>query len=288
MIIPQVIINGLLVGGVYVLASIGLSVIYGVLKIVNFAHGAFLMVGMFIAYWSFKLLGLDPVLAIIIAAPLLALLGVATYTAVIKPILSEVHYIQMFIMFGVLLVLENLANILFTVDARTLTTVYSDLVVRAGPLVMSVPRLLAFVVGGIATAALYGFLRFTYAGKAIRAVSQDARAARLMGINNERIYVQAMAIGMVCTAVSGAVLVTYYPVYPSVGGGFLLICFIVVILGGPGNIIGAIVSGLMVGLVESLSGYFISPSMSPLVYFLIFILALLIRPYGLFGERAGL
>lgn len=282
--IAQLIINGLLLGGIYALISVGLTLIFGVLEIINFAHGEFLMLGMYASFWLFQLLGVDPYLGLLIVIPSFFLVGLAVQRIIIQPIIDAPPLNQIFATVGLSIVLQNAALFFWKADYRTVRTDYSSLVLKAGDLMISFPRLVAFVLALTMIAALLIFLKKTYTGKAITALAQQRRAAMLMGININRTYQIAFGIGIACVGAAGAMLIPIYYAFPTVGALFVLIAFVVVILGGYNSLVGALVGGLIIGLVEAFSGFFLSPHLKEAVYFVIFILILLFRPTGLFGR----
>jgi branched-chain amino acid transport system permease protein len=282
--IAQLIINGLLLGGIYALISVGLTLIFGVLEIINFAHGEFLMLGMYASFWLFQLLGVDPYLGLLIVIPSFFFVGLAVQRIIIQPIIDAPPLNQIFATVGLSIVLQNAALFFWKADYRTVRTDYSSLVLKAGDLMISFPRLVAFVLALTMIAALLIFLKKTYTGKAITALAQQRRAAMLMGINIYRTYQIAFGIGIACVGAAGAILIPVYYAFPTVGSLFVLIAFVVVILGGYNSLVGALVGGLIIGLVEAFSGFFLSPHLKEAVYFVIFILILLFRPTGLFGR----
>ena len=282
--ILQLIINGVLLGGIYALISIGLTLIFGVLEIVNFAHGEFLMLAMYASYFLFQFYGIDPYLSVLIVLPLFFLIGVAVQRATIQPILNAPPLNQIFMTVGLSMVLQNAALFFWTADYRIVRTSYSALTLRAEGLMVSFPRLVAFLLAMGLIAGLLVFLQKTYTGKAIRALAQERKAAMLMGINVYRTYQIAFGIGTACVGAAGAMLIPVYFVFPSVGALFVLIAFVVVILGGYNSLTGSLVGGLIIGVVEAFSGFFISPHLKEAIYFVIFILILLFRPTGLFGR----
>jgi branched-chain amino acid transport system permease protein len=282
--ILQLAINGLLLGGMYGLISIGLTLIFGVLEIVNFAHGEFLMISMYVAFWLFQLYGIDPYLSMLIILPVFFLIGIVVQRITIQPILNAPPLNQIFMTVGLSMVLQNAALFIWTADYRTLKTSYSALTLKAAGLIISFPRLVAFLLAMALIAALLIFLKRTYTGKAIRALAQERKAAMLMGINVYRTYQIAFGIGIACVGAAGAMLMPVYFVFPSVGSLFVLIAFVVVILGGYNSLVGSLVGGLIIGVVEAFSGFFISPHLKEAIYFVIFILILLFKPTGLFGR----
>ena len=283
-IIIQLIINGLLLGGMYALISIGLTLIFGVLEIINFAHGEFLMLSMFASFWLFQLYGIDPYLSLLIILPLFFLIGLAIQRAIIQPILNAPPLNQIFMTVGLSMVLQNLALFVWRADYRTVKTAYSALTLKTSGLMISFPRLVAFILAMGVIGALLIFLKKTYTGKAIRALAQDRRAAMLVGINVYRTYQIAFGIGIACVGAAGAILMPVYFVFPSVGALFVLIAFVVVVLGGYNSLTGALIGGLIIGVVDAFSGFFISPHLREAISFVIFILILLFRPRGLLGR----
>ena len=282
--IIQLIINGLLLGGIYALISIGLTFIFGVLEIINFAHGEFLMLSMYVTYWLFHLYKVDPYVSIMVILPLFFLIGLFVQRVTIQPIIDAPPLNQIFMTVGLSMVLQNAALFFWKADYRTVRTAYSALTLKTSGLIVSFPRLVAFVLAMMTIAALLLFLKKTYTGKAIRALTQERRGAMLMGINVYRTYQIAFGIGIACVGVAGAMLIPVYYAFPTVGSLFVLIAFVVVILGGYNSLIGALIGGLIIGLVEAFSGFFLSPHLKEAVYFVIFILILLFRPTGLFGR----
>jgi branched-chain amino acid transport system permease protein len=280
----QLLINGLLLGGLYALISIGLTLIFGVLEIVNFAHGEFLMLSMYASYWLFQLYGIDPYLSILIILPTFFLIGLAVQRVTIQPIINAPPLNQVFMTVGLSMVLQNAALFVWSADYRTVKTAYSSLNLKTSGLIINFPRLVAFILAIAIIAALLVYLKKTYTGKAIRALAQERRAAMLMGINVYRTYQIAFGIGIACVGAAGAMLIPVYFVFPGVGALFVLIAFVVVILGGYNSLVGSLIGGLIIGVVEAFSGFFISPHLKEAIYFVIFILILLFRPAGLFGR----
>ena len=290
--ILQLTINGLLLGGIYSLIAIGLTLIFGVVRIINLAQGEFLMIGMFATFWIFSLLKIDPYLALFIFTPLLFLLGMGTERLIIKPIQNAPPIAQIFSTFGLSIVLQNGALMFWKSDYRSLETSYSNAVISWAGLMINVPRLVAFGSAVGIVIFLYLFLQRTYLGKAMNAVAQDRDAAQLMGVDINRVYMLAFGLGIGLEGLAGALIMPIYATYPTVGFTFGLIAFVVVVLGGLGNMVGAFLGGLVIGLVESFSGFYISPELNTAIYFLIFVLVLIVRPSGLMGivgaEEMGL
>lgn len=279
----QVVISGILIGGIYALISMGLTLIFGVTRIVNFAHGEYVMLAMFGTFVLSQRFGLDPYVSVIPIAVLAFLAGAVTQRVIIQPLLNASHASQIFVTMGLSITLMNLALMVWGADFQSVRTPYEAAVLSLGPWTVGVPRAVTFLVAVAMMVGMLLFLRNTYLGKAITAVSQDRMAAMLMGIDVNRVYIIAFGIGIACVGVAGAVLMPIYSVFPTVGAYFGLTAYVVVVLGGMGSMVGAMVGGLVIGVVEALSGYFISPGLKEAVYLLIFILMLVIRPSGLFG-----
>lgn len=281
--------SGLMVGAIYGLVSIGLTLIFGVLRMINFAHGHFLMVAMYVTFWLNHLLGLDPYLAVFIVAPLLFGFGLLVQRVLLQPTLGTAgaSMTQTFVTLGLTMILQNSALALFTADYRSIRTPYSASVIELLGARVSVPRLVIFVVTiGIAV-GLHLFLRQTYLGKAIRATVENARAAQVMGVNVKRVYLVTFGLGSAIVGVAGALLMPVYYVFPRLGLDFVMIAFIVSVLGGLGSVPGAIVAGFLIGVIETVSGFLISSAWKQAVYFVLFILVLIFRPAGLFGIRGA-
>ncbi len=283
----QLLINGILLGGIYALISIGLTMIWGVMQIVNFAHGEYLMLGMYATFWLFQLYGIDPYLSLLIVAPLLFLLGVITQRVVVDPILNAPHVAQIFATVGLSIVLQNLALFFWKADYRTVRLADSITNLKFQGLIVSFPRLMAFAITLAMVIALFLFLKRTHLGKALRATADNKRAAHLMGINVGRLYYLALGMGTACVGIAGGILMPMYMVFPTAGGYFVLIAFVVVVLGGMGSMTGAFIGGLIIGVVEAFSGFYLAPALKEVVYFLVFILILAFRPSGLLGKATG-
>jgi len=283
----QVIVSGLLLGGIYSLISIGLTLIFGIIRIINFAHGEFLMIAMYASFWLYNLLHLDPYLSIILVVPLLFLFGIISERLVIRPIIKAPSAMQIFATVGLGMVLSNMALFLWKADYRTVKTAYQTNTLQLGSVLVSFPRLVAFLIAIAVSLGFFYFLRNTYTGKALRSVAQNRQAAMLMGIDVSKMYMIAFGLGTACVGVAGALLMPVYYVFPTVGSYFGITAFVVVVLGGMGNMTGAFLGGLIIGLVESISGFYIDPSLKEAIYFMLFILVLLFKPSGLFGLKGA-
>jgi branched-chain amino acid transport system permease protein len=283
----QAVVSGLLLGGVYGLVASGLTLIFGVLRIINFAHGAVMMLGMYASYWLWVGLGVDPYVSVLVTAPLFFLLGMGIQRLVIEPNRDAAEHNQLLLTLGLALFLENLALVLWHGDFRTLRVPYANTSFVIGDALVEVSRLVAAGGAVLIALALFVFLRRTDVGKAIRALSEEREGAMLVGIDVARIRAVAFGIGSACVAVAGALITPFFYVAPDVGESFNIMAFVVVVLGGMGNFIGALVGGLIVGLAESLGAALLPGSLKQLVVFVIFVLVLLFRPEGLFGGARG-
>lgn len=283
-ILIQNLINGLLIGGVYSLVAIGLTLIYGVMIIINFAHGELLMLGMYVAYWAFTLAGIHPYVSSILAAALLFALGMIIQRGLVQRVLGANVLNQILLLLGVSTLLVGLAQLLFKADPRTLRLPISSTSINIGELILNIPRLIAFIASMVIAGGLYLFLRRSKLGKAIRACSQSRDAAQLVGINVKLIYMITFGIGAAVTGIAGAFMMPFFPVNPTIGGVFSVTAFVVVVLGTMGNFIGAFIGGLIIGVAETFGGFFLGGDMKQVVSMVIFILVLLLRPQGLFGK----
>ena len=281
--ILNVLVFGILLGGIYGLVSIGLNLIFGVVRIVNFAQGELVMFGMYGSYYAYAFLGLNPYLSVLVVAPLVGLLGMAIQRLVIQPLRDEPN-MQIFATFGLLIMFQNIMLAVSRGEAFSIGGQVGADVLTVGDLKISVVRLVTLVATTLITIGLHLFLSRTMAGKAIRAVTQDKRAARVMGINVERTFLITFGIGAALAGMAGALLTPIYSITPAVGGNFILAAFAVVVLGGLGSVWGAYIGGLIVGVVEAFAGYYIDPALKNAIWFIIFLVVLIVRPSGLLGQ----
>jgi len=282
----QIIVNGLFTGGIYALVSVGLTLIYGVMIIVNFAHGEFLMLGIYIAFFAYTLFGIDPYLAIPIALVIVAILGALIQRGLVQGVLSAHPLNQIVLLVGVSTLLVGLVQFFFTAEPKSIHVSYETEVISFMDLRFSIPRSIAFFASMGISLALYLFLRYTKTGKAIRAVSQSRQAASLMGINVKSIYMLTFGIGTAVTAVAGVLLAPNHTMIPTMGQPYSVIAFVIVVLGTMGNFVGAFLGGLIIGVVESFAGFFLGGDVKIIASMLIFILILLFKPAGLFGRKS--
>jgi len=280
----QALVDGLALGGVYSLVSIGLTLIYGTLDIVNFAHGDFMMIGMYVAYMLNVAVGFDPLQSLFICTSVLFVIGLAVERGLIHYILDAPPASQIFVTFGLLIALESVALIIWGPDYRVIRTSYSLADVRIGAISISAPRAISFVISLMFSGLLYLFLAKTYLGRAIRAVSQHREGAMLVGVDIHQTYMVAFGLGLACVGIAGALVSSFFYIYPDAGLAYTLVAFVVCVLGGMGSFIGALIGGLIIGVTESLTGFFILPAIKELGSFTVFILILLFKPTGLFGR----
>lgn len=286
----QAIINGVLIGSIYGLTALGLTLIFGVIKVINFAHGSILMVGMYAAYWMVKLTGVNPYAALVIVVPALFFFGYFMQQLVIKPVFKAERDVRepatvIIVTTGVWYVLDNLSLMMFGAEYRVLKTSITGHIFVIGDYIISAPKFYGFI-ATIATAlALFWFLKYTRMGKAIRAASLDRDAASLMGINQYKIYNIAFGIGTATAGVAGCVLLPFYYVFPTVGVIFDIKAFIIVVLGGLGSIHGAVIGGVIVGLIESIFSQFMASTWTEAITYAVFLMILFFKPSGLFGSK---
>jgi branched-chain amino acid transport system permease protein len=285
-ILTQAVVNGLLIGGVYALVSIGVTLIFGVVKIVNFAQGEFVMIGMYISFFLATYLGIDPLASLLVTMPVLFVAGVLIQHLLIRRVLALGDMQQIFLTFALSLLLVNVALLLFTANYRTVETPYSEAAIHIGPIYVAVAKLIAFAVAMALSGALWAFLRSTDLGKAMRAAAQNPDVAMLMGINTGRVFCVAVGVALALAGAAGSLLMPFYPAYPMVGQVFVLMAFVAVVLGTLGNVTGALIASLMMGVAESLGIQFVGADSGLIVVFLMLLATLAVRPSGLFGARA--
>jgi branched-chain amino acid transport system permease protein len=279
-------LNGLTTGAVYALVALGLTLIYGVLHIINFAHGASLMLALYGVYLLNARLGWDPYLALPVMVAGMFALGYALQRLIINRASHGKDENILLVTLGLAIVMENLALLVFSADTRSIDTPYTLRTVPIGPAMIALPKLIAFA-GALAVAALLLWIvKRTDLGRAIRAVAKEKQGAKLMGIDVEHVYAMSFGIGLACLGAAACFLLPAYYVNPQVGSGFVLVAFTIVVLGGMGSFSGALLGGLLIGVVESIGGLLLGDSLGQVGIYLIFIAVLLLRPQGLFGDRA--
>jgi branched-chain amino acid transport system permease protein len=285
--LAQLAVSTLLLGGIYALVSVGLTLIFGVMRVVNFAHGEFLMLGMYLAFWAFTLGGLDPYVVLVAALPAFFLAGLVVYTLVMRGVIRASHNVQIFTTVGLSIVLQNVALVAWTGDFRYVRPWHSAVVLRLGGTAFNLSQLVAFAIAVLLTAALFALLRWTHAGRVLRATAQDHEAALLMGIDTDRVYRLSWALGITAVGAAGVLVAPLYSVYPTAGLQFVLISYVVVVLGGLGDMAGALAGSLIVALVEVVGSYVFGAAWKEVLYFVLFIAVLVFRPAGLFGQRGA-
>ena len=283
-IILQAIVAGLMMGLIYALIAAGLSLIFGLMEIVNFAHGEHLMLSMFSSFWLWQLFGLDPLYSVPVTILLMAFCGVVTHYFLIRYILKAKMLIQICATFGLSIFMRSVAQFLWTPDYRSIEDPLLEGRLELGSIFIGQPQLYASLVCLIAFIGLYLFVSKTRTGLALQATAQDRHAAEIMGIPSNRMYAIGWAVGLGCVAVAGAMMTNYFFIFTDVGIYFALFAFVAVALGGFGSIIGCLYAGVIIGLVESLGGLLIDPSFKLLYVFVIYLLVVIYRPQGLFGR----
>ena len=284
-ILIQSLISGLLTGFIFALVAVGLTLIFGMMDVVNFAHGEFLMLAMYLTFWASALYGLDPLVSLPLIAAILFGVGVVTYHLAVRRTLRGPMVAQMFATFGVAIIIQNGVQSLWTAETRAVQDPIS-----AGRIVLlgfslGRPHLVAAVGALLAFGAVYWLVTRTDLGRALQATSQDRQAAALMGIDTERMFALAWGIAAGCVGIAGALLANYYPVAPTVGSFFVLSAYVAVALGGFGSIPGAFLGALFIGLTQVLAGVWLSPQLKLALVYLMFIVVVLFRPMGLLGRR---
>ena len=279
-------LNGLTTGAVYALVALGLTLIYGVLHIINFAHGAALMLALYGVYLLRTQFGIDPYLALPIMVAGMFGFGYALQRVVINRASHGKDENILLVTLGLSIVMENAALLMFKSDTRSIETAYTLSTVAIGPAMIALPKIVAFFGSLVVAGLLLWFVKRTDLGRAIRAVAKEKQGARLMGIDVEHVYALSYGIGLACLGAAACFLLPAYYVNPQVGSGFVLVAFTIVVLGGMGSFAGALLGGFLVGIVESLGGLLLGESLGQVGIYLIFIAVLLFRPQGLFGERA--
>lgn len=283
-VVIQVIISGLLMGGIYALVAIGLSLIWGVTDIVQFAHGDFMMLAMYGAYFGWSYLKIDPLFSLPVMMGLLFLLGVLTYKLLISKTLHAGSIPQLFSTFGLLVFLEALAQFLWTPDFRMIQNPLIGGKIAIGGIYIGLAQLIAFVVAIVAFIVLSWFIKKTDWGLALQAVSENREWAALMGINSEAMFKLSWGVGSACVALAGVLLTNFFYIFPQVGLSFLMIAFVIVALGGFGSLYGTLIAAMLVGLVESVGGYVIGAQYKLVLIFAMYLAVVTIRPKGLFGR----
>lgn len=286
-VIAQGVVSGLLLGGIYAVAALGLTLVFGIMDVVNLAHGHMLVLGAYIAILLFVTVGLPPLFGLVVAAGLLFVFGAALQRFVLEPIVGEGIEQPIIVLFGLALVLQSLGRIVLTSDPQIAGVGLPGSSFVIGPVLFSFPRTVTFVTSLALILATWAFLRYTRTGLAIRATAQSSTAARYMGIDTDRIYVVSVGLGAALAGAAGALFSMLFSITPFEGWSFLLKAFAVVVLGGVGSILGTLVGGLLLGVSENLGTLYLGGGFRDIVSLSIFLLVLLVRPHGLFGSPGG-
>ena len=282
----QALVTGLLMGGVYAAYSSGFSLIFGVMNIVNIFHGELIMIGAFTTYWLFTLYHIDPFLTLPISILSASLLGYVIQRLLINRVVEAPPMMSYLCTFGIHLILANLALLAWSADFRTVTTSYSGEGFSIGPITVPLARLATFTIAIVTTFAIYWFLEKNRHGKAIRAAGQDKEMARLVGIDIRKVYALTFALGAGITGMAGGLISTYFVIYPQMGLPYTIIAFCVVVLGGMGYIPGALIGGLLLGIIQSLTATYLTSGLSVAITFILLFVILILKPQGIMGRGA--
>jgi branched-chain amino acid transport system permease protein len=286
-VLAQLGVATILLGGIYALIAVGLTLIFGIMRVVNFAHGEFLMLGMYLAFGAFTFWALDPYLTLFVSLPVFFVMGLLSYGLIMRPVIHASHNVQIFTTVGLSIALQNAALVLFKGDYRVVRPWHSFVVLRVGDVAFNLSQVVAFLIALALTAALFAFMKWTHTGRVMRATAQDREAATLMGIDADRVYRLTWTIGIAAVGVAGVLVAPLYAVYPTAGLQFVLLAYVVVVLGGLGDMVGALFGSLIVAAVEVIGSYFIGTAWKEVLYFVLFIAVLVLRPAGLFGQRGA-
>ena len=281
----QLMIQGLLLGGIYGLIAMGLSLIFGVMGVINFAHGQMIVLGMYISYWVLVTFGLDPYISLIFVAAAIAALGYLIQATVVNRILDFPEAMQVLPLVSIGLILENSVLLIWGPDHRSPATAFGLVSIHLGEVMIDFSRLMAFILAILITGFIFLFLKKSNLGKSMRAAADNRIGALVVGIKVDRINNYAFALGAATTGVAGALLIPLIPASPYLGHDFTLTAFVVVILGGMGNLVGALLGGLILGMAESMSTLWLPPTLKHVVSFAILIIIMLLKPKGLFGGK---
>ena len=286
-VLAQLIVSTVLLGGIYALISVGLTLIFGIMRVVNFAHGEFLMLGMYLAFWAFLVFTADPYFVVFLAIPLFFVVGLVVYALVMRGVIHASHNVQIFTTVGLSTVLQNVALVAWSGDFRFVRPWHLSTVLRPGGATFNLSQVVASLIAAALTLALVAFMKWTHAGRVMRATAQDRDAAVLMGIDTDRVYRLTFAIGIAAVGAAGVLVAPLYAVYPTAGLQFVLLSYVVVVLGGLGDMLGALLGSLIVAAVEVAGAYLFGVAWKEIFYFILFILVLVFRPAGLFGQRGA-
>jgi len=282
----QAVLDGLLTGSLYALIGMGMALIFGVMRIVNFAHGAFLVLGMYVTYLLFDRLGVNPYLGFLAAAAVLFVVGVVAYQLLLRRIAERSDFMQILLTLGVSLIVSDSAQLVFGADHRQINFALRDVNLRFGPhIALNAPEVVSFAITAVVATGMFLFVMKSRFGRALRAIAQNRYAASLMGIDVLRTQALAFGLGLAAVGVAGGLLLPALYVYPDVGGPYTLKAFVIVVLGGMGSIEGAAIAGVVLGVVESLTSLYLGNEWALVIDFAIFLVVLSLRPSGLFGSQ---
>jgi branched-chain amino acid transport system permease protein len=284
-LIPTVVAQGVLTGLVYGLMALGLSVIFGVVRVVNFAHGEFTVVAMYAAFVLFAALGLDPLFAMLPIAAAFFVIGYALQTVLINPFVGRPEHEQFILLVGLAIIIVNALLMIFGPDARPANLSYAFDSYLVGPLIVDKVRLYAAVAALAVASVLFAFFRYTSTGTAIRACADNLTGAAVVGLDVKRLYALTFGLGLACVGAAGALMVTIADAAPGLASAYTLLAFTIVIIGGLGSMAGALVGGLLIGVSEALAGFLVAPAMKSMFSFALLIVVLVVRPQGLMGRR---
>ena len=287
MTIVQLTVSGLLLGGLYALVALGLTLIFGVMRLINFAQGEFITLGMYAAFWFYLSAGGNPYLSLVIVVPAALVAGWVLEKTLFRRLASARPEMQILVTFGLALALQNVMLLAFGGNYRSVKSDFAATTLRFAEITIGVGQLVSFAAALFVTAILAAYLKYTRTGLALRAVQQNRYAIQLMGVNVDRLFALAFAVGICLAAIAGVLMAPTYFISPTTGGGLVFTGFIVVVLGGLGSIGGAVIGGLIIGIVETFSGFYLPSGLSSSISMLVFIIVLLVRPAGLFGLRGA-
>jgi branched-chain amino acid transport system permease protein len=283
--IGQVILSGILSGALYALVALGLSLIFGVMRVINIAHGPLLMLGAYVTYFLYSQVGINPFLTVPLSMAVLFVVGLGLQRALVFRVVGAPELSSLLLTFGISIALVNLVQLAFTSNLRTVEYLTGSWII--GGLALSKPRFIAFLFAAAVTTLAFAFLKFTRLGKAIRATSQSREVALVCGINVARIHMLTFGMASALAASGGALLAVIVAIQPEMGGVWTFKSFLVIVLGGAGNYPGALLGGLLLGLVEQLASLFLTTQLSEVVAYVLLVLVLLVRPTGLLGGRSA-
>ncbi|WP_232701640.1 branched-chain amino acid ABC transporter permease [Halobacterium wangiae] len=283
----QSLLNGILLGGIYAVAALGLSLVFGIMDIVNLAHGHMLMVGAYVAILLFGVLGVTPIIGMVVAFLVLFVLGMALQRFLLERVVGEGLEQPIIVLFGLALMLQSIGRILVGSESQATEIGIPGEAIAVGTATLSFPRVVTFVISVVLILGTWAFLKYTTTGLAIRATAQNSSAAQYMGIDTDNIYVITLGLGTGLAGAAGALLSMLFPIDPFVGWSYLLKAFAVVVLGGVGSVAGTLVGGLILGVSENVGVLYLGGGFRDIISFTIFLLVLLVRPHGLFGSSGG-